>query len=49
VPTEAITLYGRALLSRDDPQAARDFLRRALQADADFTAAQEALARLGGS
>lgn len=49
VPTEAITLYGRALLSRDDPQAARDFLRRALQADGDFTAAQEALARLGGS
>jgi TolB-like protein len=49
VSTDAITLYGRALLSGNDAQAARGFLQRALQIDGDFAAARDALARLGGS
>jgi TolB-like protein len=45
VPTDAITLYGRALLSADrgNKTAAGGFLRQALEADARFAEAKAAL------
>lgn len=49
IPTDAITLYGRGLLSADRGNAdnAARFLRQAIQADPRFPEAREALRGLG--
>lgn len=49
VPTDAITWYGRGLRSHDrnDPKAASEFFRRALEADANFAQARAALRATG--
>ncbi len=49
IPTDAITLYGRGLLSADrgDTDAAAGFLGQAIQADPRFSEAREALRAVG--
>lgn len=50
VPTEALTLYGRALLAQDRGQTERaiEYYTRALGAFPDYTEAREGLRRLRG-
>ncbi len=51
VPTDAVTLYGRALWyqDQDEPSRAVEFYRRALEVFPDYTEAQEGLRRINPS